>query len=133
LYNVHAFEEPQWWTKAHGYLAFLPLFPDLSSPPLDPLLTIPKVAYDQQTSLLVPEQNKWHAFQNLQAKLVHAVNLLVFLSGAAAVRPAYPCARVDTKTYKGPGSRAELKNDLMAARSWFNIHMVWVSVICYCS
>ncbi|KAF6744865.1 hypothetical protein DFP72DRAFT_1176615 [Ephemerocybe angulata] len=127
-FDIEHFRKPRWWTPAHGYLAFLPLRPNLSSPPLHPLLHVPKVLYDATKSQFYPDPLVWKSWKELQSKLIHAIHLLVYRSAAPIVRPAYPCARVDRKIYKGPGSKNALKEDIYAALSWFS---VWFGCTAY--
>ncbi|KAF6758427.1 hypothetical protein DFP72DRAFT_1107088 [Ephemerocybe angulata] len=127
-FEIEHVRKPQWWTTAHGYLAFLPLRPDLSSPPLHPLLRIPKVLFDPRTGQFYPDPAVWESWKELQAKIAHAIHLLIYRSGAPAVRPAYPCSRVDRKMYKGPGGKHNLKEDMFDALSWFS---VWFACLAY--
>ncbi|KAF6742411.1 hypothetical protein DFP72DRAFT_830525 [Ephemerocybe angulata] len=127
-FEIVHFRKPQWWTTAHGYLAFLPLRPDLSSPPLHPLLRIPKVLFDPRTGQFYPGPAVWEGWKELQAKIAHAIHVLIYRSGAPAVRPAYPCSRVDRKMYKGPGGKHNLKEDMFDALSWFS---VWFACLAY--
>jgi hypothetical protein len=128
LYKSQRFFKPQWWTKAHGYLAFLPIFPDIHSPALEPLMWQPKVIYDEKQGFSVSDGPTWSGWKSLQAKIAHAVHLLTFSFGAPAVRPPYPCARIESQNYRGPGKRAELKKDIADANLWF---LVWLGCLSY--
>ncbi|KAJ2914910.1 hypothetical protein MD484_g5505, partial [Candolleomyces efflorescens] len=118
---------PSWWTKAHGYLAFIPLFPDLRSPAFDALLSRPNVVCDQQGAL-TPEGPIWQRWKDLQAKMIQALNLLTFPFGTPIVRPPYPCARIESQAYRGSKKRAEMNPDLDGANRWF---FVWFGCISY--
>ncbi|KAF6764196.1 hypothetical protein DFP72DRAFT_840303 [Ephemerocybe angulata] len=114
-FDIEHFHKPQWWTPAHGYLAFLPLRPNLSSPPLHPLLRVPKVLYDTTKSQFYPDPLVWKSWKELQSKLIHAIHLLVHRSAAPII-------------YKGPGGKNALKEDIYAALSWFS---VWFGCTAY--
>ncbi|RXW16790.1 hypothetical protein EST38_g9067 [Candolleomyces aberdarensis] len=128
-YQMVEFCRPQWWTKAHRYLAFTPLYPEYSTPPLHPLLHLPRVTYDTLCKTPVPEHKIWLEWQRLQSQIAQAIHVLLFASGAAAVRPAYPCARVDAKVNLGKGvTKEEVKKDVFGAFSWFSI---WLGCLSY--
>ncbi|RXW15848.1 hypothetical protein EST38_g10004 [Candolleomyces aberdarensis] len=91
-------------------------------------MQIPKTAYDFERKIPIPQPKVWSTWQLLQSKIVHAVHLLLFVSGAAAVRPAYPCARIDRKVESGKIGKAELKKDIFTAFSWFSI---WFGCLAY--
>lgn len=101
LYKSQCFFKPQWWNKAHGYLAFLPIFPDIHSPALEPLMWQPKVICDQEQGFLVSDGPTWLGWKSLQAKIAHAVHLLTFLFSAPAVCPLYPCAHIESQKLQG--------------------------------
>ncbi|RXW11164.1 hypothetical protein EST38_g14691, partial [Candolleomyces aberdarensis] len=127
-YQFVEFCQPQWWTKPHGYFAFTPRYAGVSTPPLQALMHIPKIVYDFERKIPIPQPKVWSTWRLLQSKIVHAVHLLLFASGAAAVRPAYPCARIDNKLELGKIRKAELKKDIFAAFSWFS---VWFGCFAY--
>ncbi|KAF6750467.1 hypothetical protein DFP72DRAFT_1072190 [Ephemerocybe angulata] len=127
-YDLAPFLQPSWWTKSHGYLAFVPLRPDLSPSPLHPLLRLPRIMYDRMGAFVYPERTAWNAWRDLQGKIVHSIHLLLHRSLAPAVRPAYPCTHVDNTSYKGPGSKAMLREDILSALSWFSI---WFGCFAY--
>ncbi|KAJ3512627.1 hypothetical protein NMY22_g15275 [Coprinellus aureogranulatus] len=109
------YQSPQWWTKASGYLAFTPLLPDLSAPPLHPLL----------------QPSRWKEWQALQDALTESCHLLLNESGAAAVRSVpHPCSQVDRGLQAGSyrGRRAKLHRDILSAHSWF---YVWIGCLSY--
>jgi hypothetical protein len=89
---------------------------------------LPKVAYDFEHKTPIPQPKVWSTWRLLQSKIVHAVHLLLFSSGAAAVCPAYPCARIDNKVELGGIKKAELKKDIFNAYSWFSI---WFGCLAY--
>ncbi|KAF6751747.1 hypothetical protein DFP72DRAFT_473885 [Ephemerocybe angulata] len=127
-FQIAPFLQPQWWTKAHGYLAFVPLRPDFSPSPLHPLLRLPRVRYNRTGRYAFPDPFVWDSWKGLQEKIVESVHLLLNRSAAPAVRPAYPCARIEGACYKGSTAKAHLQEDILLALSWFSI---WFGCLAY--
>ncbi|KAJ3534033.1 hypothetical protein NMY22_g7094 [Coprinellus aureogranulatus] len=133
--SIHDYEEgryqrPQWWSKSSSYLAFIPLQPDLSAPPLYPLLRYPDVL-DSAELGPHPDPHLWGQWQQLQDAIVDATHLLLKDSGAAAVRSMpYPCARVDrnVESKASIGRKAHLYRDISIAHSLFQ---VWFGCLSY--
>ncbi|KAJ3516928.1 hypothetical protein NMY22_g14086 [Coprinellus aureogranulatus] len=124
-YQFDRYRRPQWWSKPSSYLAFIPLRPDLSAPPLYPLLRYPEVL-DSTELGPHPDPHTWGQWQQLQEAVVEATHLLLKDSGAAAVRSMpYPCARVDrnveSKAYIG--RKTHLYRDMSLARSLFEVRL----------
>ncbi|KAJ3543872.1 hypothetical protein NMY22_g2989 [Coprinellus aureogranulatus] len=129
-YKLEHYQYPQWWSKASSYLGFTPLRPDLSAPPLYPLLRYPDVL-DSPDLGPHPDPGLWSRWQQLQDALVEATHLLLKDSGAAAVRSMpYPCARVDRNVESRAyiGRKAQLYRDISLARSLFE---VWFGCLSY--
>ncbi|KAF6758404.1 hypothetical protein DFP72DRAFT_1065094 [Ephemerocybe angulata] len=125
-YNLRAFLQPHWWSKPNAFLAFVPLFPDGDTLPRNPLDSFPLVTWNKYRRRAVYSQYTWDQWRRYQHNLSTACHLLLYDSGAAAVRPALPCARVDTN----PDNRSkdDLVQQIVEAREWFDI---WHGVLSY--
>ncbi|KAJ3519812.1 hypothetical protein NMY22_g13030 [Coprinellus aureogranulatus] len=129
-HKIERFRHPQWWSKSSAYLAFIPIHPDLSAPPLYPLLQYPEIKHNAGSGPY-PDPQKWAEWQKLQRAMTEASHLLLKDSGAPAVRSVpYPCARVDRNVESGAykGKTGLLYRDMSKARSWFE---VWFGCLSY--
>ncbi|KAJ3539559.1 hypothetical protein NMY22_g4684 [Coprinellus aureogranulatus] len=129
-YDTQLIRQAQWWTKMHGYMAFTPLSPDFSAPPLYPLLYLPQVMHEVGLGPH-PEGPAWVEWIDLERRTAQSISLLLGASGAPAVRPAFPCARVTaTVNAKGgyKGRKRELYRDMSDAKAWFS---VWFGCLSY--
>ncbi|KAJ3516127.1 hypothetical protein NMY22_g14280 [Coprinellus aureogranulatus] len=124
-FDIDVFRRPQWYTKAHGYFGFMPLNPDLHTPPFESLTRIPFPIYDRNANLNIPNRDIYSGWKALQRNLVQSCKLLLHNSRAPTIRTVYPCARVDSliKPTKGV-----LKQETFKAGQWFE---VWMGCLSY--
>ena len=121
--RLQTFLKPRWWTRAYGWMAFLPMRPSFSGEAFDRLNFFPPI--EQISSGYRLHADLIQSWQRLENKLLWATAFIARKYPAAALRPPPPSVFGYTQIYRSPrAARAQAH----ASRDWF---VMWMGLMSY--
>ncbi|TFK62139.1 hypothetical protein BDN72DRAFT_733516, partial [Pluteus cervinus] len=114
---LERYQHPLWWTRSHGWLAFVPISPDLLSVPFDVLLSFPVPVQNEEALYSLPADviSQW---QNLEQFLYYSTAYMIKEQNLPAIRPYTPSAfKYDQKI----SNIHTAQRRIHLARDWFII------------
>ncbi|KAJ3521419.1 hypothetical protein NMY22_g12328 [Coprinellus aureogranulatus] len=129
-YNIDVFREPQWWTDSQGYFAFVPRFLNTCTPTFSCLRSKPSVRWIPAVGAYCPDSFRWGEWRKLDMGMRKAISLIKAVVSVPAVVPAYPCAHIDSRRYRGVKEDVtpQLAEDIDSAEGWFTI---WAGILAF--